>query len=397
MSDNPGNMRGTRDNNRANDIPANNGKGDSKANTTNPTQPDQTQYSQATDSNPNTSPHPSLAQRIQSSATGLARSAFVDPNAAQVLSSATNGKTGSSTSSSLSSTVSREAYGPSNNSLSSGGVGQPARGTSEAFRESDVQEQAGGFSIPALSEEEFQRGENAFEDTNWSTPRSSEGSLQNSNGNWKGKQRAQDPVQGEYTTAWDRANTNAQTPATENYTETQTDGAAVVSLLSSSSFDAGFTNENEFDPDAAPPPLTAEEIKLLDSFRREIPREDPGIASSQTQTQSQPAHLSSLSLVPDIDTFLQQNDPSAYSSQNSRDETGKSLSLRDDVLAHLPGAEDWVGVHERYHDEVWGYLRPALEAAKVEIEEEGQVEGTGHDGDGPAVRRLKMILEHMKV
>ncbi|KAJ5290953.1 hypothetical protein N7478_000204 [Penicillium angulare] len=396
MSDNPENMRGTRDTNaRANDILAKNGDGNANANTNNTTQPDRTQTSQPTNANSNTTPHPSLAQRIQNSATGLARSAFADPSAAQVLSGATNGKTGSSTSSGISSTVAREAYRPSNSSLPSGRTEQTARGTSEAFRESDVQE--GGFSIPALSEEEFQRGEHAFEDGNWSTPRSSEGSLQASNGNWKGKQRAHDPIQGEYTTAWDRANTNAQSTAgTAYYTETETDGAAVVSLLSSSSFDAGFTEpENELDPDAAPPPLTAEEIKLLDSFRRQMSEENSRITFPQTQTQSQPAHLSSLSLVPDIDTFLQQNDPSAYNSQTSRDGTSKSISLRDDVLAHLPGAEDWVGVHERYHDEVWGYLRPALEAAKVEIEE--NVEGTAHDGEGPAVRRLKMILEHMKI
>ena len=54
-------------------------------------------------------------------------------------------------------------------------------------------------------------------------------------------------------------------------------------------------------------------------------------------------------------------------------------------------------VQERYVDDVWGYLEPVLEAAKEEIEDGDKFEGTGHeDGDGPAVRRLKMILVHMK-
>jgi hypothetical protein len=95
--------------------------------------------------------------------------------------------------------------------------------------------------------------------------------------------------------------------------------------------------------------------------------------------------LSSVSLVPDIDAFLNEHD-------------GSGVSLRDSVLAELPGSGEWVGVQERYHDEVWGYLRPALEAAREEIEEAkgGGGEGVGHgDGDGPAVRRLKMILKHM--
>lgn len=75
--------------------------------------------------------------------------------------------------------------------------------------------------------------------------------------------------------------------------------------------------------------------------------------------------------------------------------TSTSTSLRDAVLANLPGAGDWIGVQERYHDEVWGFLQPVLEDARAEIEEKG-AEGLGAGEDGPAVRRLKMILMHMK-
>jgi hypothetical protein len=51
--------------------------------------------------------------------------------------------------------------------------------------------------------------------------------------------------------------------------------------------------------------------------------------------------------------------------------TSTSTSLRDVVLTNLPGAGDWIGVQERYHDEVWGYLQPVLEEARAEIEEKG--------------------------
>jgi len=66
------------------------------------------------------------------------------------------------------------------------------------------------------------------------------------------------------------------------------------------------------------------------------------------------------------------------------------MKLRDEVLGSLPGARDWVCVQERYHDEVWGFLEPVLEAARTEME--GQERGSR---EGPAVRRLRMILGHM--
>jgi hypothetical protein len=101
--------------------------------------------------------------------------------------------------------------------------------------------------------------------------------------------------------------------------------------------------------------------------------------------------ISGASLIPDIDTFLLENEHGS----GVRSESGSSL--RDTIATYLPGAIDWMDVQERYVDDVWGYLEPVLEAAREEIEDGDKVEGTGHeDGDGPAVRRLKMILVHMK-
>ncbi|KAJ6015312.1 hypothetical protein N7540_009903 [Penicillium herquei] len=431
MSDTTENMRGTRNTNTRTNTPNSNPPANAPISAL-PSQLDSIPISPSNqnlspsiplDSNSNpapTSAQPSLAQRVQNSATGLARSAFSaqNPNsgAAHVLSGSINGKAGSGPASGPSTAagylVSQEVRGSGSSAASGQSTGTGAlqegfRNTSNDARgDGDVQ---GGFSIPALSAEQFQN-EYGYEDTlaraqesidlNTGTgPRSSVESLQSSGaGKWKGKKRAHDPIQGEYTTAWQRA--NAKTGVDTLSSTTDTDGAAVVSLLSDRSFDASFgTDFNsaldvDLDPDAAPPPLTTEKIKLLESFRREIAQEDKSGNISLTQSVSSTPQLSSLSLVPDIDTFLQENDPAGYTQLHRVKTSGVNTSLRDDVLANLPGAEDWVIVHERYHDEVWGYLRPALEAAKTEMEENKQ--GEEDYEDGPAVRRLKMILRHMK-
>ncbi|KAJ5936607.1 hypothetical protein N7466_003057 [Penicillium verhagenii] len=404
--------------------------------TTNNTNTNTTQPNTGTDPNstakpPQTNTQPSLARRIQTSAKDAART-FVpqgpSSNAAQTLSNATNAKTGPSSSHASAGSSAQEILG----STSRPGPSERARG--EAFRASGVGPDTntslraqGGFELPALSAEEFERGagsehehehgyghgqepgiENSFSSAGPGS-RDSREDLQSSTGNWKGKRRAWDPVQVEYTSAWERAqaDTNAHSTTHANMNMNAADGAAVVSLLSDTSFDANFGGAYgdedaygagvDLDPHAAPPPLTAGEIQMLESFRREIAREEGGVEGV-----AKSAQLSSFSLVPDIDAFLQENDPAAYartaavpSTEHTRSKGYASTPLRDAVLSKLPGAEDWVGVHERYHDEVWGYLRPALEAAKVEIEEK-ETAGDNGDRDGPAVQRLKMILRHMK-
>ena len=46
---------------------------------------------------------------------------------------------------------------------------------------------------------------------------------------------------------------------------------------------------------------------------------------------------------------------------------------------------------ESYHEDVWGYIRPLVEAAR----QEQRVAESASSGDGPAVRRLRMILAHL--
>lgn len=408
-SNKPGNMRGTRP-------PPTRASEDATANS--PTQP------------PSTSDEPtapSLASRVQSSAAGLARSAFQgggSSDLAQTLASATEGKAGGSSASAGGQLASRDVTTSARGSASAGGYAgsDPSYGVAESFRNEGTSA-TGGFMLPGLTEEEFQGGDAYTDDVGVSLsgrgnqPASQieienentapgQDTLQGTTGSWKGKHRAHDPVQLEYNTAWERAEHDPALPQT-THEPVPTDGAAVVSLLSSASFDPNFdpsTDDLDLDPNASPAPLTASEMEALNSFRRQLDRESS--AEPQHQTQQRTQGLSPFSLVPDIDTFLQQNDPAAYTpthtiqpvdtTTNTVTSKDSTISLRDNVLTHLPGAADWIGVQDRYHDEVWGYLRPALEAAQAEMEE--REEGEGEEGrvDGPAVRRLKMILKHMR-
>lgn len=406
MTDNPGNTRGTdhpQPRSRPAEEPAN------ASNTTQPTSQFNSQ-SQSTPSQAQAQAQPTLANRIQTSAAGLARSAFHGGagDISQTISSLSDGKSGSSA------TGSFQAGGQGYRSSRETSTGPRGPGPSEhagqagaeSFREGGTGStlSQGGFVLPDMSAEEFQRGEAyadaangammsgaAITETVDTSSRSSLDDLQGSTGSWKGKGRAHDPVQLEYNTAWQRAEKVGVQQQQQQPEPVPTDGAAVVSLLSDASFDPNFdpsTDEIDLDPAASPAPLTATEIETLESFKRQMGSSATGMeGSSQQQHQ-----LSGHSLIPDIDTFFQQNDP-AFSQTQTTPES--ATSLRDNVLANLPGAADWIAVQERYHDEVWGYLRPALEAAKAEMEEKG-AGGEGHGEDGPAVRRLKMILRHMK-
>jgi hypothetical protein len=361
--------------------------------------------SNSTPNNPPTTP--SLATRIQSSAAGLARSAFQpgSTDTAQTLANSTSSKPAApSSSSSLSTThlqTARDLSAPAH-SASHG----PSSGP-QTFRE-DGDAATGSFALPPLTEEEFQRG-TAYDDksgllqtdTTTHTTRTNETEpythhdLQTTTGPWKGKARAQDPTQLQFETAWQRQ--HAYNPQQSEQHLDTADGSAVVDLLSDSTFDPNFedpvtVNDIELDISAAPAPLSAAEVEALDSFRRGLGLGPDG----QSVEDGRPARITATSLVPDIDTFLSQ-EGAGFGIEGTGTATGPT-SLRDDVLNRLPGAGDWVGVHERYHDEVWGFLEPVLEAARAEIEEEEQQgqEGIGGGVDGPAVRRLKMILVHMK-
>ncbi|KAJ9309615.1 hypothetical protein DTO217A2_905 [Paecilomyces variotii] len=332
-----------------------------------------------------TSGNKSMASRIQDSASGLLRNAISAPGAhslpADLAQSLANGsKAGSSAPRGLSAGSSAAAE----SSLSQGasGLGSTAseHGANSSvpapFRSGVTQQ--GGFSLDPLAQDDFQRGvDNNFLYND----------VDASDAKGKGKERDQEASSDSdlttFNTTWEAHYhvQEAHIPITQTPHPTilPSDGSAVVSLLSDPSFQPELlpTEEDPIDStdlDSAPP-LTASEVQIIESFRRH-----PSMASG---TQGQQQRITSTSLIPDIDAFLAQDSPAT-----------DTAALRDSVLQNLPGAGDWMAVEERYHDEVWGHLRPALEAAQKEIEE--KKEGAPPSAEGPAVRRLRMILQHMQ-
>ncbi|KAJ5425210.1 hypothetical protein N7465_000280 [Penicillium sp. CMV-2018d] len=442
---------------------------------------------------------PSLASRIQTSATGLAKSAFQpSSDLANTLASTTSSKPAGP--SSLPNTQTSRDLPANTTPHGAPGSGSRSAYAAQSFREHDTSTSTtGGFALPALTEAEFQGNGNGYAygydgigrsdntdadhlranttttttaDPNTNTIQSQD--LQTPSSTWKGKARAHDPTQHQFETVWQRQwHEHDQTPHT---TVSDMDGAAVVSLLSDITFDPNFEDpttipDTEIDVAAAPAPLSVAEREMLDSFRRGLGLD---VEEDKERERERDVRLTGASLIPDIDVFLSQGlgaeggigsgsgngeenamamatdsgSGSGFIPTSIRDavlrnipggsewvgaqetdidvflsqgvgvgagsgggirigegnamptgagftSTSNSTSLRDAVLANLPGAGDWIGVQERYHDEVWGFLQPVLEEARAEIEEKG-VEGLGPGEDGPAVRRLKMILMHMK-
>ncbi|KAJ5966926.1 hypothetical protein N7501_003174 [Penicillium viridicatum] len=464
-------------------------RGNPNSNSNTPAPAPSSSASASTSNTPSNKPPPtstpSLASRIQTSATGLAKSAFQpSSDLANTLASTTSSKPAGP--SSLPNTQTSRDLPANTTPHGAPGSGSRSAYAAQSFREHDTYTSTtGGFALPALTEAEFQgngndiygydgirRSDNTDADhlrantTTTTTPADPNTTtiqsqdLQTPSSTWKGKARAHDPTQHQFETVWQRQ-WHDQTPHT---TVSATDGAAVVSLLSDITFDPNFEDpttipDTEIDVAAAPAPLSVAEREMLDSFRRGLgldveedkERErgggcavngqgigaESGIGSgSGTATGEGNAMAmatgsgSGSGFIPtsirdavlrnipggsewvgvqetDIDVFLSQGvgagsgsgirigEGNAMPTGAGFTSTSSSTSLRDAVLANLPGAGDWIGVQERYHDEVWGFLQPVLEEARAEIEEKG-VEGLGPGEDGPAVRRLKMILMHMK-
>ncbi|KAL4744159.1 hypothetical protein BDV11DRAFT_4186 [Aspergillus similis] len=309
----------------------------------------------------------SLASRIQKSASGLTRNAFFSStpsgDAAHLLSDSGKATPSSSSSALAVAEQYKDTTGPS----SSSSRDQNVHVSAETFR-SPATTHSGGFELPRLTEDEFQStyGGN-LSDTIYPLDER------------KGKGRAINSVPGS-----GLASSIYHDGTTAPPTLNPSDGDAVVAILTDQTFNPEFppaANESPeyVETELSPLQLTPAEMQMIESFRRQLPPD----SQSTTDTQ-QKQQLNSFSLVPDIGSFLD-TVPAASATE--------ATSLRDTVLANLPGAAEWMTVEEKYHDEVWGYLQPTLEAAAKEIESNRD---SGITEDGPAVRRLKMILKHMQ-
>ncbi|PYH41228.1 uncharacterized protein BP01DRAFT_360646 [Aspergillus saccharolyticus JOP 1030-1] len=343
----------------------------------------------------------SLASRIQDSAAGLAKNVFspsAPPSAETAQLLAGSGKASSSSSTSFSASQSALAAAQQYHDTTRSSSSRAEQSTqSQTFRSSSPA-RVGGFELPSLAEDEFQRtyGETSLDSNDGmylaaaaaaATAPAAAGLSTVDRDKGKGRwTRSDDSHIGEGGGSSLEEIEQGRRAAADS-----SDGAAVVSLLSDSTFDPNFPASADEPADiietdlSAPVQLTPAEIQIIESFRRALPASSSsggGGSSSSTN------HLNPRSLVPDIGSFLE----TVPSTTNS-----EAVVLRDAVLTGLPGAADWLTVEERYHDEVWGYLQPTLEAAQQEMQSTKKNELNGEPVDeGPAVRRLRMILKHMQ-
>ncbi|KKK25859.1 hypothetical protein ARAM_000500 [Aspergillus rambellii] len=370
--------------------PQKRGSADDNNDSPNPhSRPDKNGKSPVYSSN-NAQNHPSLAARIQSSASGLARNAFLpsvpSKDAARLLSDGSKAASSSSSSALAAAEQYRESTGPSSPGASS--RDQTGYAPAESFRSSSTSTaNQGGFALPALTEDEFQRTYGGD---------ISEQITDTDQGKEKGKGKEKGSGR-EITTDYENDYEDEKSLATLNTTQPApaatillpSDGDAVVSLLSDHTFDPEFPpSANEpFEPietQLTLPQPTPAEIQIIESFRRQLPADPAQTPQSPNQ------QLTSFSLVPDIGSLLDTAPLSAGAA------TSDATALRDTVLGSLPGAADWISVEGKYHDEVWGYLQPTLEAAAKELDAQKDIPSSNKSAEGPAVRRLKLILNHMQ-
>ncbi|PGH26788.1 hypothetical protein AJ80_01553 [Polytolypa hystricis UAMH7299] len=154
------------------------------------------------------------------------------------------------------------------------------------------------------------------------------------------------------------------TPGTDT-DPTPADGAAVTSLLLDPTF-----QPSTFSPSTPPP---------------EPSDFDPALFAPLAPPTTLPTTPNPLSLIPDLDallTCLPRSTDSSASEQSHR-------------WTDIPGVKEWLDLDAQYQDGVWGALKPWTEAAREEVRQ--YVEGGGEGiGDGPAVKRLGMLLGHLR-
>ncbi|EFE38464.1 conserved hypothetical protein [Trichophyton verrucosum HKI 0517] len=307
----------------------------------------------------------SMADRIQSSAAGLLKSA-ITPSASTPAGSYAFAR---DVSSSLAGVSSSEKAGGASSSSSS--AARPGAAVEGGIHHGSSSTQPGSAlrSLPSQGmqsslvdqEREFQQGGLPVDgDT---ADGAGTGYISTSTTSSKGKGREVDMGDEQFDSAWKSASSNA-TPSAVTEQERR-DGQAVSDLLSSATFDPSSL------PDTDPDELQPE------------PEPDMSFLTTNQRGEQQP-DISSTSLIPDIDFVL--------SSLRGIPPQSQVEHLRD-----LPGVAEWLDLDREYQDVVWGSLKPAVEEARQEVQEKLEKGEQGAAvGDGPAVARLRMVLAHLK-
>lgn len=157
----------------------------------------------------------------------------------------------------------------------------------------------------------------------------------------------------------------------QEFADRKIDGAAVVALLS----DPAFTIDEE--PSST---LDLENNGRKQDYERLKIRKAPG----KTVDALHPSNA--LHLMPDFGA--------PWSSIHASVATQKGIHERGRFLeSRFGNVQPWIDILDTYHDEVWGDILPLVQEAREELKAANE-NWTCHQ-DGPAIRRLKMVLQHL--
>lgn len=200
------------------------------------------------------------------------------------------------------------------------------------------------------------------------------------------------------------------------------DGAAVVSLLSNPAFDINDLPLNVWDYD---PPAGASQVSQADHTllkhsintkmlskgqRKSFRMQNPSVQqrSIDVYTGNKMIHQSETLEKREISSKDRQREgslrlipkfgvPEEISIKNSM-----GVSQWDELKARLSNGSEgdvgpWLQILDRYHDEVWGTMLPLIQRAREEVRsgKENTNSGVQVLKDGSAVRRLKLVLQHL--
>ncbi|KAF6220156.1 hypothetical protein HO133_003287 [Letharia lupina] len=157
----------------------------------------------------------------------------------------------------------------------------------------------------------------------------------------------------------------------QDFTHEDNDGIAVVALLS----DPAFTMDEEPNSTLDMEKARGEEQKFERLQRRKGPARFVDALRSSNH----------LDLVPDF--------RAPWDLSNASLATQKGIHERGHLLlSKLGDVQPWIDI-DRYHDEVWGDMLPLVHEAREELKAANENQSCLQDG--PAIRRLKMVLQHL--
>lgn len=158
----------------------------------------------------------------------------------------------------------------------------------------------------------------------------------------------------------------------DDFTYPYGDGAAVVALLSDPAFMANEEPSSTLDPEN-----DREEGRHYEQLR----------AGKGSARPIDAFHSSGpLGLIPDFAAPWNSSDTSSVSQ--------RGVHKREHLLgSKVGGIQPWIDIRNRYHDEVWGDVLPFVQEAREEMRAANADQARLQNG--PAIRRLKMVLQHL--